>query len=445
MIVLTIINACIAVIFTLCYAYQFLYLAIAIFGKPKKYPDAPPSKIAVLIAARNESAVIDGLIGSLMAQDYPKDSYRVFVVADNCTDNTAEVARNAGATVYERFNNVEKGKGYAVDHLIKAIKADYGKDGFDAFIVFDADNIVAPNYLTEMNKAFSAGYDVVSSYRNASNYGANWRAAGQGMYFLRDARVMNYARVKLGCNTFVAGTGFLFSKELSEKYGGWPFHTLTEDGEFTMCNAVEGVKTAYCHEAMFYDEQATDLKTSWNQKLRWCKGGLQIFGKYQKKLVRGIFSNKILSCFDMAMCLCAAYFISLFAIVINLVVGTVLLFTGTHISSVILPLLAVVAGAYLALFPFGLFITIAEWKKIRASGAKKILYLFTFPVFILSFIPAAAVAIFKKVEWKQIKHEGAATNLKENAPEAQEAPVAESESTESAGSSESDEKELVTK
>ena len=278
--VLNIINICLSAVFLLCYFYQFIYLVIAYVGGIKKYPDAPPSKLAVIIAARNEEGVIANLIGSLMEQDYPREFFDVFVVADNCTDSTAAVAREAGAIVYERQNQLERGKGYAVDFLLKSIQRDRGEDAYDAFIVFDADNVAEKNYLTEMNKAFAAGYEVVSSYRNASNYGRGWRAAGQGMYFLRDARVLNLARVRIGGNTFIAGTGFLFSNEICKRYGGWPFHTLTEDGEFTLHNAVNDAKSGYCNSAMFYDEQAVDRKTSWNQKLRWCKGGLQIFRKY---------------------------------------------------------------------------------------------------------------------------------------------------------------------
>lgn len=408
--VLNIINICLGAVFLLCYFYQFIYLVIAYVGGIKKYPDAPPSKLAVIIAARNEEGVIANLIGSLMEQDYPREFFDVFVVADNCTDSTAAVAREAGAIVYERQNQLERGKGYAVDFLLKSIQRDRGEDAYDAFIVFDADNVAEKNYLTEMNKAFAAGYEVVSSYRNASNYGRGWRAAGQGMYFLRDARVLNLARVRIGGNTFIAGTGFLFSNEICKRYGGWPFHTLTEDGEFTLHNAVNDAKSGYCNSAMFYDEQAVDRKTSWNQKLRWCKGGLQIFRKYFTSLVKGLFSGKIgkfLACFDMMMCLAPAYIISLTAVAINIVACTVLLILGTPLLTVLLAVLPMIGGAYMSLFVFGLVVTISDWKKIRASSAKKILYIFTFPLFIFSFIPAAFVALFKKVEWKQIKHEGA--------------------------------------
>lgn len=406
--VLGIINLCLGVIFTLCYWYQFVYLIVAYFGGIKKYPESTPKKLAILIAARNEECVIRDLINSMISQDYPKESYDVFLVADNCTDNTAAVAREAGAIVYERHNKTEIGKGYALDYLIKKIEADFGDAFYDAYIVFDADNTAEPNYLSEMNKAYSAGYDVVTSYRNASNYGKHWRAGGQGMYFLRDARVLNLARTRFGANTFVTGTGFLFSSELCRRYGGWPFHMLTEDGEFTMHNTVNSVKTAYCNDAIFYDEQAVDVRTSWNQQLRWCRGGLQIFSKYLPKLFRGLFSKRFLASFDMMMCLTPAYILSLVAVIANVITSIVLLCTGTDFLEIFFSIIPVILMAYSMLLVFSIFITISDWKRIRASAPKKILYAFTFPLFLFTFVPAAFVAIFKKVEWKPIHHEGSA-------------------------------------
>ncbi len=414
--IMSIVNLCLGAIFTLCYFYQFIYIFIAYLGKKMTFPDAPPKKIAILIAARNESGVIHNLIDSLNAQDYPKEFYKIFLVADNCTDNTAEIARAHGAYVYERQNKIEKGKGYALDYLIKCIERDFGDNFCDAYVVFDADNTAEPNYLTEMNKVHSAGYEVVSSYRNPSNYGDGWRAAGQGMYFLRDARILNMARMKINSNTFIAGTGFLFSRELCKRYGGWPFHTLTEDGEFTMHNAVNGAVTGYCNDAVFYDEQATDLKTSWNQKLRWCKGGLQIYGKYGAKLLRGLFSKKFLGCLDMMMCLAPAYFLSILAVVLNVIGFTAMIIMNpASYIDVLIQAGTMIGGAYSMLFIFGLAVTVSDWRRIRGSAAKKILYIFTFPLFIFTFIPAAFIAIFKKVEWKQVQHKGAPTAKVEEA------------------------------
>lgn len=399
------VNLIIGAVFALCYFYQIVYIFIAYLGGIKRFPDAPPKKYAVLIAARNEAKVIKNLLDSLRAQDYPKDFYRIFLVADNCTDNTAQIGRECGAVVYERFNDTEKGKGYALNYLIECINRDYKEDLPDAYIVFDADNTMEKNYITEMNKVYSAGYEVVTSYRNASNYSDGWRAAGQGMYFLRDARIMNLARMRIGSNTFVAGTGFLFSREIAKRYGGWPFHTLTEDGEFTMHNAVNGAKTGYANDAVFYDEQAVDIKTSWNQKLRWCKGGLQIFRKYLGALISGIFSRRALACFDMTMCLTPAYFISISAVLINTVMSVVLLALGTSPLWILFSLLRMILAAYGALLIFSIAVTASDWQRIRGVWWKKIFYMFTFPLFIFTFIPPAFVALFKKrVEWKAIRH-----------------------------------------
>ena len=403
--VLGIINLILGIIFTLCYFYQFVYLFLAYFGKKEKNPESSPHSLAVLVAARNESQVIHKLLESLNSQDYPKERYSVFVVADNCTDNTAEIARGFGAVVYERFDSERRGKGYALDYLIKCVELDFGEKRFDAYIVFDADNVVTPNYLTEMNKTFALGYDVVTSYRNASNYGDNWRSAGQGMFFLRESRVLNLARMRLGANTYVMGTGFLFSREVCRRNGGWPFHLLTEDGEFTMSNVVNGVKTGYSNSAMFYDEQATDSRVCWNQRLRWCKGGIQIWRKYKKELLRGIFSKRSLAFFDMTMCLNAAYMISMVSVLVNVIADAVIIPLGAaEPLGLLVAQTFMVAVVYLMLLAFSLTITVSEWKHIRANGFKKIFYAFTFPIYLFSFVPAAFVAIFKKVEWKQTVH-----------------------------------------
>lgn len=405
MLIFDILNLIIGTVFLLCYGYQLVYLIIAYSKRPKADPTSPPHRLAVLIAARNESRVIHNLLQSLKEQDYPEGYCSIFVVADNCTDNTAEIAREMGATVYERFNKTEVGKGYAIDYLIKSIDRDFG-DIYDAYIMFDADNTLKPNYLTEMNNTFSRGFEVVSSYRNPSNYGENWRAGGMGMYFLRDSRVLNLARMRLGTNTYITGTGFLFSRELCKRYGGWPFHCLTEDGEFTMHNAVHNAKCGYCNSAMFFDEQPVKLRDSWNQQTRWCKGGLQIFKIYLPSLIKGIFSKRWLSYFDTLMTLTPAYVLSMTAVAVNTLGFIVNILMGHNPLTLIPEILMLVGICYFGLIPFSISITISEWENICASAPKKILYMFTFPLFLFTFIPAAFVALFKKVEWKQISHEG---------------------------------------
>ena len=221
------VNALISALFFICYAYQFLYIPLVLVKKQRPLPCPPsPHRYAVLIAARNETAVIGGLLDSLRQQTYNPALLTVFVVADNCTDDTADIARRRGAVVYERFNHINVGKGYALDFLTQHIKADY-PDGFDGYFVFDADNVLSPDYIERMNAVFSGGYEIVTSYRNSKNYADNWISAGYALWFLRESRYLNGARMRLGTSAAVGGTGFLFSQRILDKTNGWQFYLLT--------------------------------------------------------------------------------------------------------------------------------------------------------------------------------------------------------------------------
>lgn len=400
----TVVNIVLGALLALCYLYQFVYIFISYFSRRQCLLADRQANIAVLVCARNESLVIERLLDSLNAQDYPRDKYRVFVVADNCTDDTYGKAVASGAQAYQRFNETEVGKGYALDFLIKKIKNEYG-NVFDAFLVFDADNLISENYLTEINKTLNQGYDVVTSYRASLNYGDNWISAGHGMCFLRDMVLLNRARHVIGTTSFVSGTGYLFTSSLCDSFGGgWPFHTLTEDCEFTMYNAVSGTKMGYCDSAVFYDEQPTSIKTSYNQRLRWCRGGIQVFVKYIGRIVRSAFSCNLLSSFDMAMCMAPAYILSVIATLVNTVGTAISLALGEEPFMVFVSLAIAVAGVYLALLSFSVPLTISEWSRIRASAFKKLLYNFTFPIFMFTFLPIACMALIKRrVVWQETK------------------------------------------
>ena len=398
------INLVISVLFMICYAYQFFYIAVSLLKKAKIHKTDKLHNVAVLIAARNEESVIENLIRSIKSQDYPKELVTVFVVADNCTDSTAEIARRAGAVVYERFNKHEVGKGYALDFLTAKIKEDYG-DSFDAFFVFDADNVLDKNYITEMNKTFSNGYKIVTSYRNSKNYGANWISAGYALWFLRESKYLNNARMLLGTSCAVSGTGFMFSREILEKSGGWKFFLLTEDIEFTIANVTDGERIGYCATAHLYDEQPERFSQSWNQRMRWAKGYLQVFSKYGTKLLKGVFSKKAFSCFDMTMCIMPAVVLTLAAGIINITAAVLGIVTqNTEVLIALLSLTQTVLNSYLLLWIVGAITTVTEWKNIHTSPFKKVLYTFTFPLFMFTYIPISFVAFFKKVKWTHIEH-----------------------------------------
>jgi cellulose synthase/poly-beta-1,6-N-acetylglucosamine synthase-like glycosyltransferase len=400
---LKLINFIISILFFACYVYQILYIPIPLLWKEKQHKKTRLHRYAVLIAARNEESVITHLIDSIKNQTYPAELITVFVVADNCSDNTARLAREHGAIVYERFNTQQIGKGYAMDYLTQRIARDYGKNRFDGYFVFDADNLLKEDYIEEMNKTFSDGYQIVTSYRNSKNYGDNWISAGYAQWFLRESKYLNNARMLLGTSCAVSGTGFLFSREILKKNRGWKFYLLTEDIEFTVNSVINGEKIGYCKTAVIYDEQPTTFKQSWNQRLRWARGYLQVFYRYGKDLIKGIFKGNF-SCFDMSMSIMPAIVLTMFSVLINTTASVIGAVVGDDIMIAVNSILETIRNAYLMIFALGLITLITEWKNIHTSVYKKILYTFTFPLFMFTYVPISLTALFAKTSWKPIKH-----------------------------------------
>ena len=409
------INSILYIALTVLYFYQFIYIVIALIGDKKKKLDTYEAKklhkFAFIIAARNEQAVIGNLINSIKQQNYPAELIDVIVVADNCTDDTAQIAREHGAICYERFNNMLVGKGYALDYCFNKIVEQFGDyTAYDGYFIFDADKVIDKNYVKEMNKVFDRGYNVITSYRNSKNYDTNWITSGYSLWFIREAKYLNNPRMMLKTSCAVSGTGFLVNSSIIKKNNGWKFNLLTEDIQFSVVNILEGEKIGYCESAMFYDEQPTTFKQSWNQRMRWSKGFYQVMFRYGRELIAMMFKKRemFVSCYDMFMTLAPATLLSIGCILLNLIFlayGA----TDVHMLRRILPgTLGSIAFAgvnfYLLMFSIGFITLVTEWNKILAPANKKIKSLFTFPLFMITYVPISLVALVKKVEWKPIAH-----------------------------------------
>ena len=405
------INAVIMALFFVCYSYQFFYEAVALKKKKKFTCRNENHRIAVLIAARNEENVIGQLLDSIHAQkNYPMDHVDIYVGADNCTDDTARVARERGAIVFERHDTVHVGKGYVLNEMLKRIKRP-GRKHYDAYLVLDADNILDPNFISEIEKVYSSGYEIVTCYRNSKNYGDNWISAGYALWFLRESRYLNHARSLLGTSCAVSGTGFLFSRAVLEETGPWPFHLLTEDIQFSVHEILQGRKVAFAPDAVLYDEQPTTFRQSWRQRMRWSQGYLQVFRDYGARLLRGIFRGSF-SCFDMSMAIMPAFVLSTVSILVNLTLGVVGALAGDNLLVAFESVGQMLLNMYLTLLVLGGITTVTEWNQIRTSSVKKFVYVFTFPLFMFTDSPISLAAFFCKPQWKPIEHRVSAAHLR---------------------------------
>lgn len=244
-------------------------------------------KYAILIPARNEEAVVGNLLRSIARQDYPQELLTVFVVADNCTDQTAEMARKNGAIVYEHVNDAERTKGFALRYLFQRIEEDYGIESFEGYFIFDSDNLLNRDYISRMNDSFDAGEKIITSYRNTKNFDESWVASIYALHWLRSIRMRHRARSVFRLATNIQGTGFLFANELVRD--GWRYTSLTEDRAFTADAVAHGYQISYNDEAIFYDEQPVSLRIALRQRTRWAKGHLQAFVESGWSLFKNIF------------------------------------------------------------------------------------------------------------------------------------------------------------
>jgi len=306
-----------AIVFVLQYSLFpiFLYhFVISIFGWVKrKEADAekyaPKNRFALLIAAHNEEMVIGNIVRNLKKLDYPSDLYDIYVIADNCTDGTAGIARENGAIVYERFDNKKRGKGYALQWMFRKLFA--MEKSYDAVCVFDADNLVSPNFLKEMNKHLCMGHEVIQGYLDSKNPLDSLISGSYSITYWLNNRLFQLPRYYLGLSCAIGGTGFTVSTKVLKEIG-WDATCLTEDLEFTIKLVLSGKKTYWSHMAVVYDEKPITLAQSWRQRKRWMQGQADCLCRYLKKLLAKFVRDKDMVAFD-----CAMYLIQPLIIVIS--------------------------------------------------------------------------------------------------------------------------------
>lgn len=388
---------------------KIIYHFVGLFPS-KKFKEAKKDhKYAILIPARNESRVIEQLLISIRDQNYNKYLLETYVIVESQNDPTCKIAEKYKNTeIFVRQHLELKGKGQALNEVVQHIFK-LGKE-YDAFFIFDADNVLTADFIKEMNKCFDEGYDIALGYRNSKNWNGGWVASCSALTFSMVNTFCNKCRSRLRKNVTLSGTGFYISAKIIKKLGGWKFFTLTEDYELSMYSTINNLKTTYNEHAEFYDEQPTEVKTSWNQRLRWIKGFGQVNKKYKKDLFKSMLDKKNVPMkIEMAM-----------SILPNLVlIATLFLYCAFTLGMGVYGTIIGQETAWKAFMSFGIAVAsiylffvfymalllVTERKRINITIKGALECMFMGPIFTILYIPLFFTSLFKKeVEWKPIVH-----------------------------------------
>ena len=342
-------------------------------------------KFMILIAARNEEMVIGNLVDSLRKQDYPKDLYEICVIPNNCWDNTKKVALGKKCMVIEPdFNPKTKGE-------VLNFSFNYFKDySFDAYVIFDADNIASPAFLKHMNEKLNKGYKIVQGFRDTKNLYDNHITGSYALFFYIENLFIYESRSRINKNSTINGTGYVVLKDYINQLP--KFKTSTEDIELTYLSVMQNEKIGFEEQAVFYDEQVTNFKVSMTQRKRWIQGSMQVFKTYIKDLLKSIIHNPSFETVEMFHVLYLPINQALAIIVLIISLLTIL-----PLKLFILSLFV----SYIGTVMVDIFLLNYYKKNIKKLWAA-ILY---FPIFNICWIPLYVYSVINsKNKWEEIKH-----------------------------------------
>lgn len=365
--------------------------------------------VSIIIPARDESKVIEGLLKSILNQTYKINPSDVYIVVETKEDKTCSIASKYGMNIVFRKDLSLARKSYALDDAIKEIKSQNKK--YDLYFVFDADNILDNKFIENMIVSYEQGYDIAIGYRNTKNGNDSLVAAASSLTFTMINTIRNKFKIKKGMNVTISGTGFYISGEVIDSLGGYPFNTLTEDYELSVYSMLEGLNSTYNEKAIFYDEQPTKYKVSKIQRTRWIRGYIdtrkkyikELKGKRHKTLKQGSIETEYIGV--------KPYLLMVIGIALNIIVNIILLiihliFNKPYMIN-ILNLLGLFVIIYLILVVITFIMIKNEKECFRLSQKMKHKVLFYHPIFLIGYVPCAIKALLNpNVGWKKIEHNG---------------------------------------
>ncbi|MBS5778812.1 MAG: glycosyltransferase family 2 protein [Acholeplasma sp.] len=349
-------------------------------------------KFAILIPARDESRVIEELLNSILNQTRKIDSDDVYVIVEEESDKTVELVKNKNMNIVFRHDLSKKRKGYALDDAIKEILEQ--KKHYDAYFIFDADNVLDKDYIKNMEKAYESGYDIGIGYRNTKNGNDSVIAAASSLTFSMINTLGNEHKTKCNNTLTISGTGFYIKGDIVEKLSGYPFNSLTEDYELTLYATLNDLTTTYVKNAIFFDEQPVKYNITINQRTRWIKGFFEARKKYIPLLLKKEINKNFSSSFHQIMGV-TPY--------ILLIIGLlgILLINYFNVKNTIILILFV----YLIMVLITSIMVLKENTYLNINNKMKIKVILYNPIFLTTYIICLFKAILNKdVKWLKIEH-----------------------------------------
>jgi cellulose synthase/poly-beta-1,6-N-acetylglucosamine synthase-like glycosyltransferase len=320
----------------------------------KNFTTQKNRKFAILVPAYNEEKVISKTLYSLFSIIYPRRLYDLFVIADNCTDNTAKIAKNLGAIVLERENPVQRGKGYALRWGFDQILSSEKK--YDAIVVFDSDSLISGNFLEVMNYYLEEGKEVIQSSDLVIPQPGVWSSEMIRIGFLLYNYVKPLGRKALGLQMGLRGNGMCFSTDHLKKHP-WEAWSRTEDLEYGLQLLMKGVVIYFAPEACVWAQMPVRAVNAESQRRRWEMGRQEIMRKYARQFFKETFRRRSLKFLDVLIDLTTPPFANIFLFVLVMIaVNTLLSYTTamqTHFlilwsSLAIMGFLQLLAGLFAA-------------------------------------------------------------------------------------------------
>lgn len=369
---------------------------------------AARTSFAVIVPARNESRVIEGNLRALQNAEYPAELCKTYVIVESMEDPTVEICRKYPNTeIYLRRHFDRPGKGPALDECLKSIFAT--DEQFDAVMLLDADNVIAPNFFSRLNDAYVAGFDAACGKRNNKDWNSSATSAASGLTFMVINTLQNKPKAERGMNVMFTGTGFYVRYDVLKRIGGWPFSTMTEDYEFSTYALCNGITTTYLEDAIYYDEQPRGLWQSILQRTRWVKGFFSVRHRYRgmkKEYAKRKPKSKDVRSMTMGTAPMLAAAIDLIAYLVLVLVGisyTAITQNG-WLWSYLLRLCVLLGAIYLMIALFTVWLFRIEKKDVKITRWNKLKTVFFHPVYLLSYLIAVCRIPLIKNKWEVIEH-----------------------------------------